>query len=353
MSQRILVVHVAGIGDAAVASTLLERLRAEQAGVEITWVCGDAAGPIVRLFDGVARVITVDQRALFHGSPIARARVIAGLWVKLIGRGFDRAIVLHPDPRYRVLTLPLIGTRKSFLSRARHGRMNPVPARFLGDEYARLAGGDANAGPIVRRYAMSDLRARFRAQPAEAHSRVALVPGGSKNALREDSLRRWPVTNYAELARELIADGVEVVLVGAAHDAWVRPAFEGVPVVDRIGELSLTDTLSLLAQCELVISHDTGPMHLARLVRTPLIALFGPTNPGQVVSIDETVTVLWGGEALACRPCFDGREFANCHDNLCMQSISPSRVVAAARRMLGQRASQHVALSRTESTAAS
>ncbi len=75
-------------------------------------------------------------------------------------------------------------------------------------------------------------------------------------------------------------------------------------------------------------------MHLARLVRAPLIALFGPTIPAQVLSIDESVTVLWGGADLACRPCFDGRSFARCADNICMQAVTPADVVTAARRIL-------------------
>ena len=57
---------------------LIERLRAERPAAEITWVCGEVARPVVELFVGVARIITVDQRALLHGSMVARARVVAG-----------------------------------------------------------------------------------------------------------------------------------------------------------------------------------------------------------------------------------------------------------------------------------
>ena len=336
---RILVVHVAAIGDAAVASTVIERIRTETPGARVTWVCGAVVEPLVRLYEGVTETIAVDQRALFHGGLVARAGEILRLWRALLRRRFDRVIVLHPDPRYRVLVLPLIGTPKVFLSRKRHGEMIPVPARFLGDEYARLVGGTAHVGPIERRYRMADLRARVQASVARSSDapRVALVPGGARNVLREDALRRWPVASYARVAEVLLADGAEVVLVGGGDDLWVRPAFDGLAVTDHLGALTLEETLGVLSQVDLVISHDTGPMHLARLVRTPLLALFGPTIPDQVLSMDASVRTIWGGAELACRPCFDGREFARCADNICLTRITPSAVVDVARTMLASR----------------
>jgi heptosyltransferase-2 len=335
VTERILIIRIAGIGDVAVASTVLERLRVEQPNAEITWLCGSSAAPLAKLYDTVRDVIVVDERSLFRGSPFERARTIIGLWRKLLPRRFDRVLLLHVDKRYRLLVAPLVGASISALSRAEHGAMIPVPARWLGDEYARLVGGTAHVGPIERRFGMSDLRARFtEARRADTRPRVLLVPGGARNVLRDDALRRWPVANYAELARMLIERGVHVVLVGSPDDAWVTPAFDGLVVENRIGALDLAGSLEAMRNCDLVISHDTGPMHLARLVRTPLVALFGPTIPAQVLWMDESVTALWGGAHLACRPCFDGREFAACTDNICISSVSPDRVLAAALERL-------------------
>jgi heptosyltransferase-2 len=149
-------------------------------------------------------------------------------------------------------------------------------------------------------------------------------------------LRRWPAPNYAELVRLLSADGCELVLVGGPQDDWVRPYFSGVETLDYIGKRSLEETLRLLSECDVVVSHDTGPMHLARLVRVPLVALFGPTDPAQfVTTTDGLVTVLRGDDNLACRPCYDGREFARCTNNVCMTSITAARVADAVRRVLG------------------
>jgi heptosyltransferase II len=166
--------------------------------------------------------------------------------------------------------------------------------------------------------------------------RVALVPGGTKNVLRESALKRWPVDGYVTVARSLAADGCEVILVGDASDAWVRPSFAGVGVTDRIGLMTLPDTALFFTKCDLVISHDTGPMHLARLARTPVLALFGPTMPSQFLPENDRDTVIWGGEHLSCRPCYDGREFADCRDNQCMSSISADVVLTTARTLLAR-----------------
>jgi heptosyltransferase-2 len=138
------------------------------------------------------------------------------------------------------------------------------------------------------------------------------------------------------VAEELRRAGHLVTLVGDASDTWVRSHFAGVDVQDEIGAHGLAGTLAIMSTADLVITHDTGPLHMAQLVRAPLLALFGPTMPSQFVG-DNAAGVLWGGTHLACRPCYDGREFATCSNNLCMQDISVAAVVNRALAMLGAR----------------
>lgn len=339
MREHFLIVRLAGIGDVVMASTVVRRLREERPDARVTWLCGSIAAPLVGQLVGVDDVITIDERRLLRGTVPDRARVLAPLWRRLLGRGITHVVLLHVDRRYRALVAPLVGAKLLALShRNAHGAMNPVPGRYLGDEYARLIDGLSHRGPIVGHYPLANVRTELGDFPPLADRlRVALVPGGTRNVLRESALRRWPVGYYATLASALAADGREVLLVGDSGDDWVRPQFAGVPVTDSIGRYTLPETVSLLASCDLVVSHDTGPMHLARLARAPLLALFGPTMPSQFVVEDDTTTVLWGGEHLACRPCYDGREFAECSNNVCMSSISTDVVLSAARAILAKR----------------
>jgi heptosyltransferase-2 len=155
---------------------------------------------------------------------------------------------------------------------------------------------------------------------------VALVPGGARNPLREDVLKRWPLPSYAALARKLSANNCSVVLVGGPQDAWVREGFAGLPgVTDAIGSTTVDNVLDLFAACDAVVTHDTGPMHLADLAGARLVALFGPTSPYEKGPL-RPARILWGGEGLACRPCYDGVDYAPCRDNRCLQTLTPERV---------------------------
>lgn len=325
-SERFLIVKIAALGDIALTSVLLSRIRSEYPQAHVTWLCGEAAAPMVRLFP-VDEVLTINESDVLRGGMTKRVPELMRLWAQLAGRRFDRVLLVHADPRYRVLTMTLAGTPVSML---RHGVI-PMPGRFQGDEYARLLDDAPSRGPIVTRYPYANLRDLLPAtspspSPARARPRVAIVPGGARNVLRDDALRRWPVQNYVALAARLIADGNEVVLIGDARDGALRPHFAHLPCVDRFGT-SLLELLADLRDVDVVVSHDTGPMQFARLVRTPIVGLFGPTNPRQTVGEADDVDVLWGGAELACRPCYDGRNYADCADNVCIQGVTVGTVL--------------------------
>jgi heptosyltransferase II len=338
--DKFLIIRIAGIGDVVMASTVARRLRGERPDAHISWLCGTTAAPLVERFQDVDDVIVVDEQRLLRGNAAQRLSVLVPLWRRLQREWFTRVLLLHADRRYGVLTLPLIGAHVIRQSRRdAFGAMNPIPGRYLGDEFARLVDGLGHRGPLVSHYALAVLRPRAapQTQRSGGRLRVALVPGGTRNVLRESVLKRWPVAHYSALARALSGEGHEVVLVGDDADRWVLEHFAGLAVSDRVGKASLPETLELFDDCDLVISHDTGPMHLARLARAPLLALFGPTPPSQFIVEDERTTVLHGGAHLACRPCYDGREFADCRDNQCMSSISVGVVLGTARGMLRAR----------------
>jgi heptosyltransferase II len=331
--DRILIVKLGALGDVVMSSTIVARARRERPGSRITWMCGRSVAPLVRAYDGVDEVIEVDDRALFTGGLPRRIGSLAAAWLRIAGRRFDLVVLAHRDPRYNVLIAPVRAGKVRVLADApRESR--PLVVRYFGDEYASLLGDpsdpDAAGAPLAS--VKVEEPPGFR---VDNRRLVILVPGGARNLLRESGLRRWPVDCYRTVAEALLAAGFRVVLAGDADDEWVRPHFAEVAVDDFIGRLSIPATLGLMKKAALVITHDTGPMHFARLVGSPLVALFGPTIPDRFVVQDGKTTVLWGGANLACRPCYDGREFATCASNLCMQDISVEQVIERSLARLG------------------
>jgi heptosyltransferase-2 len=332
--RRALIVKFGAIGDVIMAIPAAHELH--RAGHQIDWVCGSAVAPILGLYPWI-KPIVADDRALVQGSGAAKLQALAALWRNLAGRQYDLAATLYYDPRYRLMTLPVRADRRILLSHTDR-RFRLLPGRHHTDEYARILLGLPDA---VRPVALAPIPTPnlppSPLAPVPGRSRVVLAPAGARNMLRDDQLRRWPPELYVELARRLLEQGTDIVLIGGPDDAWVRPYFADLPVTDRIGTLSLPETLALLDAADVLVTHDTGPLHLAGITRVGIVSIFGPTDPrGRLPQRPGTVA-LWGGEGFACRPCYDGRDFAACPSNDCMRQVTPALAAAEVARLLAER----------------
>ena len=334
--MKVLIVKIGAVGDVVMALSMLHPLYEKDPQVQVTWVCGRAVEPLLRATGKVRELIVVDETALLKGSAPQKALALLSLWARLFGRSFNLVLTGHSDPRYRwVSLLCRAGERRGF--RPVEEKSFPAPGRYHGDEYARLA--DGAGVPSAKGAILPSLQLPLSHEiqsllPKDGRPRVALAPGGAKNVMRDDALRRWPLEHYARLAGDLTRDGVSVVLTGASSDEWVRKAFEGLPVTDLVGKTSLTDLTALYGACRLLITHDSGPLHLAILAGTPTLSLFGPTRPEEKVPSNPKNRVIWGGEHLACRPCYDGKNYADCSSNDCLKSVSPEGVYREVKAIL-------------------
>ena len=87
-----------------------------------------------------------------------------------------------------------------------------------------------------------------------------------------------------------------------------------------------------------LVTHDTGPLHLGGLTRVGIVTLFGPVDPHGRLPQRAGALALWGGEDFACRPCYDGRSFAACPQNDCIRQYTPMMVAEEVTAMLAERA---------------
>jgi len=334
--SRVLIVKLGAIGDVIMAIPAV--LALHEGGAQIDWVCGPTVAPLLACYPWI-RLIIADDRAILTGSVPKRLLALAKLW-KQIGRfEYELSATLYYDARYKLLTLPVRSRRKIRLSwTARDSRL--IPARHHTDEYVRILLDQADTCRVQSTAPTRPEQLPKSPLPLPSKAiRVAIVPGGASNMLRQQVLRRWPVARYVELTRELIIRGYEVVLLGGPDDVWVKPEFAQLPVLDTIGVLSLPEVVAVCDSCDVVVAHDTGPMHLAALSNAALVCLFGPTDPGNFMPQRKKVRGIWGGEGFACRPCHDGRDFAQCHDNGCMQQITTKMVLYQLDALLSERMS--------------
>jgi lipopolysaccharide heptosyltransferase II len=153
---------------------------------------------------------------------------------------------------------------------------------------------------------------------------VALNPGAGY------ATKQWPPERFGQLAARLAASGAQPVFVGSGGDLTLVEAAlrhsQGAPILNLAGATGFETLAAVLASCDCVVSGDTGPMHLAAAVGTPVVSLFGATDPNRFGLLDtrHQLVQATGPECMPCRKktCARG-------DFACMQSIEVERVLAA------------------------
>ncbi|MEP6762756.1 MAG: glycosyltransferase family 9 protein [Gemmatimonadaceae bacterium] len=330
MPERILIVKIAALGDAVMASTLVPAIRGWWPDAKVGWVAGTGIAPLVRLIEGVDDVIEVNDKLLLAGNWMSAVLETVRAW-KHIGRGWDRVFVAHTDARYAILS-----RFSGAISTVRFAGANSRrPGHWYGGEYLRMV--NATAGEAANVSSLAELNTALLPEPPaidRMNGLVVVAPGGARNLLRDDSLRRWPIESWVATVTRLVAQQYTVVAIGERSDAVECEMCGYAGAINYCERTSLLSLMSLLQSADLLITHDSGPLHLAIALRRPVVALFGPTSPVEFVPHGANVTVLTRAHELACAPCYNGTAYAECSNNLCIARVPADAVVSAAERML-------------------
>lgn len=147
------------------------------------------------------------------------------------------------------------------------------------------------------------------------------------------SAKRWPPERYAKLASLLQEKyHAQVLIIGSLDEMPLAETISShMKKSPRIltGETSLLDLAVLLSFADLLITNDSGPMHVANFLKTPVIALFGPTEPARTGPIQQPSLIIHKGAP--CWPC----SYRQCpFDHRCMLNISPEEVFQECQRLL-------------------
>src|SRR5580704_8790565 len=155
---------------------------------------------------------------------------------------------------------------------------------------------------------------------------VALCPGAVGPA------KRWPSSAYAALARELLAAGYAVWVLGGPQEKTLAAAIVAdTPARDLTGT-DLRDAILALAAASAAVSNDSGLLHVAAAVGTPSIGIFGPTSPWHWAPLNPLAATMETKSVLDCRPCH--KPVCRLGHHRCMRDIDPDEVFAATRRAL-------------------
>ncbi len=144
--------------------------------------------------------------------------------------------------------------------------------------------------------------------------------------------KRWPVEHFASLAKTYIEMGWSVWMLGSSKDTRITREISGQApgVVDLAGRTTLSQAIDLLAASTVVVSNDSGLMHIAAATSTPLVALYGSSDPQYTPPLSDNAQIIY--RDLDCSPCFQ-RECPLGHLN-CLRGINSQSVADAIDRAL-------------------
>ncbi len=285
--KRILVARTDRIGDVLLSTPAIKALRTHYPTSYIAMMVSPYTRQIVEGNPYLDEVIVVDKRGRHRGL-LATWRLARALRQK----DFDVAVVLHPTVRVHLLCF-LAGIRERigydrkapyFLTRTiphkkQEGRKHELEYNFDLLEPLGITTVEREIYMPIRADAERDVEGRLRKADLDAQALlVAISPAAS------DLSRRWPCEKFAALIDHLgQLPGVRIVVVAeAAHRAVTQDLLSmiHVRVVDFTGAFDLSQLASLFRRCRLVVSNDSGPVHLAVAVHTPVIAIFGRNQAG-------------------------------------------------------------------------
>ncbi|WP_347556169.1 lipopolysaccharide heptosyltransferase II [Robbsia sp. KACC 23696] len=336
--RRALVIAPNWIGDALMAQPLFTVLRRLHPRLQIDAVAPGAVAPVLERMPEIHTVHTTD---LGHGKlQLWQRRALAQ---ELRDIGYDAAYVLPNSLKSALIPwMAGIRLRIGYRGEYRYGLLNVVHAQPPKDSrppmvphYVALAYApgatlsDSLPTPRLETDLNESARVSHRFTLDNRVPLIAFCPGAEYGPAK-----RWPPEHFARLAQLLRQSFpyAQFIALGSRKDAPVAQAIsDGAPFVRNLcGQTALGEASALIARAALVVSNDSGLMHVAAALRRPLVALYGSTDPRHTPPLSDTAQVQW--LQLECSPCFK-RECPLGHLN-CLRELAPEQVFESARQQL-------------------
>ncbi len=350
--MNILIVKTSAIGDVTHTMPALNCLRNHFPEAHITWLVEEAASDLITGHKAVNRVLISKRQKWvkeFRSGAYLRAIKKALFFVKqLREREYDLVIDFQGLLKSGIWVWLSRGKKRvGFGKGMQHSECSyiflnkKVPAvdmeiHALDRELLLLEAIDVPCAEVVYDFPITALhRQKVDTLLTEAGFQKETQSLIAINPQTKWETKLWYNDRFSEVADRLAAKGTFVVFTGGGADKDVITEIQKKmqhSSLDLTGKSSLKELAALYECADLVISTDTGPMHIAAAVGTPVVALFGPTAPWRTGPHGDGHQVL--RHALACSPCFKRQCLLEKDKKQCMKAISVSQVVDAAFALL-------------------
>ncbi|UTW66630.1 glycosyltransferase family 9 protein [bacterium SCSIO 12643] len=313
-----------GLGSILQSTPMIHAIRQRYPDAEIIYVTTPVNKALLEKIDWIDTIILVDDSGFFK---FIQTNITALL--QLIKKRpeiyFD--LEIYSDYSTLFTTFTLAKNRVGFYLRSSSFRLgiythmmfynSRVPASQIYLQLTKLINCDTDSATF---YDFSNY--------GEPRSNQYIVINPNSSDLREE--RRWEKSKFIELTRRILNElpEYEVLLIGSKGEASyvneISDAINHPRLINTAGKTTLKELISIISHTSLLITNDTGPMHLAFCAKSPTVCLYGPSAPEKYVMNDATYIIY---HRLYCSPCVHDFEFAPCNgDNQCMKLIQVQEV---------------------------
>ena len=345
--RRILIIRLSSIGDVVRTLPALTSLRRQYPGSHIAWAVEDKSSSILEGHPDLDELLVFERKKIagllkhplcfFEGLSL-----LARFLGKIRGAGYDLVFDFHGILKSGLIAAftcspSRVGFAKDFVKEFNHLFTNrkiiPSDARLprvtRNLELIRpfVSGENTAEKPVIgiagnhREKARAFMTEKF----GDHHPLVAVHPGTSRD------IKKWSARSFAMVC-DMVAESLDAKVVltwgpGELGEAELICSLAKTRPEVGMQTDSLFELAAILEACDLMITVDSGPMHIGSAVGTPVIAIFGPTDiqvnsphwqPYEIVSSN-----------MECSPCDENCDFAKC-----MGAVAPEAVLAAARKLL-------------------
>ncbi len=354
--RRILVIRLDLLGDVLFTLPAVEGLRARYPAAHISLLTLPYTAALARMNAAVDEVIPLDSN---------RIRSVRGLFERGAWIEYARAWSRIRRARYD-LCISACGRTASFCAFLSGAR---ISIGYAGESYPNMLTDPVPGGRYRERIPDADYVRRLAAYadvagvPDHLHlnvpekarrsacrllagigidssDRLVLIHAGAVNG----SAKRWPARNWSRFAIEIQArTGARVLLTGAASDELIacQVLTHAPGAGSLVGKTSIEELAALIQRAEVMVSGDSGPLHLAVALGTPIVAAYGPTDPAVHGPYHPGAAVRLHRRAdLPCSPCYTMTATAECPLGvpICMRLVTVQSMVASTIELLAQSA---------------
>jgi heptosyltransferase-1 len=342
--MNILIIRLSAIGDVIHTLPTVDCLRNHFPGCTITWAIEDRASDLISGYHGVDNIIVFNRKQIF--SSMRRLKLfdaageLKGFFENLRRIRFDLVLDFQGLLKSGLIVFFSRGKRKLGYRSGREGSPlfydEKVPAPDFHDhaiarhmaliEYLGIAGSPPMFYPLFTEENEKNVQLLFDKFRIDKEKPLVLFHPAARWKTKE-----WPYERAARLCSLLSRRGCRVVLVGGTEEKeYLDSLCDNENVKTLGGQTTLRELACIISKSTLMVSMDSGPMHLSCAVGIPVVALFGPTGPWRTGPFGRNDHII--RKDLPCSPCFK-RVCPEGHHR-CMTDITPEEVFEACEHFL-------------------